>query len=63
MKKQKISNERTYITEPIYNIAFYNCSRNYSFHKKNSKRALSSVILITDYLKNVSEKRKKKGKK
>ena len=63
MRKQKIRNKRTYITEPIYNIAFYYCSRNYGFHKRNSKRALSSVILITDYLKNVSKKRTKKGKK
>ena len=63
MKKQRIRNERTYITEPIYNIAFYYCSRNYGFHKRNSKRALSSVIAITDYLHNVSKKRTKKGVK
>ena len=63
MKKQKIRNRRTYITEPLYNIAFYYCSKNYGFRKRNSKRALSSVILITDYLKNVSKKRTKKSKK
>ena len=60
MKKQKIRNKRTLITEPIYNIAFYYCNRDYSFHKRNSKRALSSVIAITDYLRNVSKKRGKK---
>ena len=63
MKKQKISNKRTYITEPIYNIAFYYCSRDYGFHKRNSKRALSSVIAITNYLHNVSKKQTKKGVK
>lgn len=56
MKKQKIKNKKTYITEPIYNIALYYCNRNYGFHKRNSKRALSSVIAITDYLRNVSKK-------
>ena len=63
MKKQKIRNKNKYITEPIYNIALYYCSRNYGFHKRNSKRALSSVIAITDYLRNVSKKQTKKGVK
>lgn len=63
MKKQRVINNRTCITEPIYNIVFYYCSRNYGFHKRNSKRALSSVIAITDYLHNVSKKRKKKNTK
>lgn len=63
MKKQKIRNKRTYITEPIYNIALYYCNRNYGFYKRNSKRAVSSVIAITDYLNNVSKKRTKKGVK
>ena len=63
MKKQKIRNKRTYITEPIYNIALYYCNRNYGFHKRNSKRALSSVMAITDYMHNVSKKQAKKGKK
>lgn len=63
MKKQRIRNERTYITEPIYNIAFYYCSRNYGFNKKNSKRTLSSVIAITNYLRDVSKKRTKKNTK
>ena len=63
MKKQKIRNKRAYITEPIYNIALYYCNRDYGFHKKNSKRALSSVIAITDYLHNVSKRQEKKGVK
>ena len=63
MKKQKIRNKRTYITEPIYNIAFYYCSRDYGFCKRNSKRALSTVIAITDYLHNVCKKQTKKNKK
>ena len=63
MKKQKIKNKNTYITEPIYNIALYYCNRDYGFHKRNSKRVLSSVIAITDYLQNISKKQAKKGKK
>lgn len=63
MRKQKIRNERTCITEPIYNIALYYCSKNYGFHKRNSKRSLSSVIAITDYLHNVCKKRTKKNAK
>lgn len=63
MKKQRIRNKRTCITEPIYNIAFYYCSINYGFHKRNSKRALSSAIAITNYLHNVSKKQTKKGVK
>lgn len=63
MKKQKIRNKKTSITEPIYNIALYYCNRNYGFHKRNSKRALSSVIAITNYLNNVSEKQTKKNEK
>ena len=61
MRKQKIRNKKTYFTEPIYNIALYYCNRNYGFHKRNSKRALSSVIAITDYLHNISEKQTKKN--
>lgn len=56
MKKQKIRNKRKYITEPIYNIALYYCNKNYGFHKRNSKRALLSVIVITDYLRNITKK-------
>lgn len=63
MRKQKIRNERTSITEPIYNIALYYCNRNYGFHKRNSKRTLSSVIAITNYLHNVSKKQTKESKK
>ena len=63
MKKQRIRNKRTSITEPIYNIALYYCNRNYGFHKRNSKRALSSVIAITNYLHNVSKKQTKKSVK
>ena len=63
MKKQRIKNERTYITEPIYNIALYYCNRKKSKHKRNSKRALSSVIAITDYLHNICKKQAKKNEK
>lgn len=63
MKKQRIRNKRTPITEPIYNIALYYCNRDYGFYKRNSKRAISSVIAITDYLHNVSKKQTKKRTK
>lgn len=63
MKKQKIRNKSKYITEPIYNIALYYCNRNYGFHKRNSKRALSSVIAITDYLHNAFKEQTKKDVK
>lgn len=63
MKKQKIRNKSKYITEPIYNIALYYCNRNYGFHKRNSKRALSSVIAITDYLHNIFKEQTKKDVK
>ena len=63
MKKQRIKNERTYITEPIYNIALYYCNKNYGFYKRNSKRSISSVTAITDYLYNTCKKRTKKNTK
>ena len=63
MKKQRIKNERTYITEPIYNIISYYCDRNYNLYKRNSKRAFSSAIIISDYSYNASKKQTKKGKK
>lgn len=63
MKKQKIRNKRTSITEPVYNIALYYCNRNYGFYKKNSKRSISSVIVITNYLHNVSKRQRKKSVK
>lgn len=63
MKKQKIRNERAYITEPVFNIAVHYCNKNCSFHERQSKRALSSMIVITDYLHNVSKKQAKKGTK
>ena len=60
MKKQRIKNKGKYITEPIYNIALYYCNKNYGFHKRNSKRALSSVIVITDYLHNIAKEKLEK---
>lgn len=63
MKKRRIRNKKVCITEPIYNIALYYCNRNYGFHKRNSKRALSSVIVITDYLHNVSKEQIKESTK
>lgn len=63
MKKQKIKNKRASVTEPIYNIAIYYCNRNYDFRKKNSRRAVLSAIVFTDYLHNISEKKTKKNVK
>lgn len=63
MKKQRIRNERAYITEPIYNIASYYCNRNYNLYKRSSKRAFSSAIVISEYLYNVSKEQTKKDVK
>lgn len=50
--------KRTYkkvrkITEPIFNLAAYNCSRNYVVGKRNSKRALSQVLAIKKFVDNL----------
>ena len=52
MKKQKIKRDGFY-GEAIFNIAAYNCSRNYTIGRRNSKHALSSVLAITSYLQNM----------
>lgn len=54
MKKQKIK-RRDFYGEAIFNIAAYNCNSNYVIGGHNSKRALSSVLAITNYLHNLSE--------
>ena len=59
MKKQKIKRDGFY-GEAIFTIAAYNCSRNYTIGKRNSKRALSSVLVITSYLQNMPETSKEK---
>lgn len=63
MKRQKIKNKNKYITEPIYIIASYYCNRNYSLYKRNSKRAFSSAIVLSNYSYNISKKQTKKGVK
>ena len=55
MKKQKIRNRSDFYGEAIFNIAAYNCSRNYVVGRCNSKRALSSVLAITNFLHNLPE--------
>lgn len=62
MKKQKIRNRDNFYGEAIFNIAAYNCSRNYVVGKRNSKRALSSVLAITNFLHNLPETSKKEIK-
>ena len=54
MKKQKIKRKGFY-GEAIFNIAAYNCNRNYVIGGHNSKCALSSMLAITNYLHNLSE--------
>ena len=41
--------------ETIFNIAAYNCSRSYTIGGKNSKRATSQMVAITNYLHNLPE--------
>ncbi len=62
MKKQKIKNRGRFYGETIFNIAAYNCSHNYTVGRRNSKRALSSVLAITNFLHNLPETSKKKIK-
>ena len=62
MKKQKIRNRSDFYGEKVFNIAAYNCSRNYVVGRCNSKRALSSVLAITNFLHNLPETSKKEIK-
>lgn len=62
MKKWKIKNGDNFYGEAIFNIAAYNCSRNYTVGRRNSKRALSSVLAITNFLHNLPETSKEKIK-
>ena len=62
MKKWKIENGDNFYGEAIFNIAAYNCSRNYVVGRRNSKRALSSVLAITNFLHNLPETSKKEIK-
>lgn len=55
--------KRTYkkvkeITETIFSIAAYNCSRNYTIGGRNSKRAELSTLAIVEYMHNVGRKNK-----
>lgn len=62
MKKWKIKNGDNFYGEVIFNIAAYNCSRNYVVGKRNSKRALSQVLAITNFLDNLQKTSKKEIK-
>lgn len=62
MKKWKIKNGDNFYGEAIFNIAAYNCSRNYIVGKRNSKRALSQVLAITNFLDNLQKTSKKEIK-
>ncbi len=58
MKKQKIKNRGYFYGEAIFNIAAYNCSRNYTISGRNSKRAELSTLAIVEYMHNVGSKNK-----
>lgn len=62
MKKQKIRNRGNFYGEAIFYIAAYNCNRNYYTGRRNSKRALSSALAITNFLHNLPETPKEKNK-
>ena len=55
-----LSSNKEIFYEAIFNIAVYNCNRNYIIGCNNSKRALSSVLVITDYLDNLPKTSKEK---
>ncbi len=55
--------KRTYkkvkeITEPIFNLAAYNTSRNYTIGGRNSKRAELSTLALVEYMHNTRSKNK-----
>lgn len=55
--------KRTYkkvkaITEPIYNLAAFNTTRNYYDNKRRSKRANSSMLVLIEYVHNAGKKEK-----
>lgn len=58
MKKQKTKNRGDFYGETIFNIAAYNCSRNYTISRHNSKRAELSMLALVEYMHNVGEKNK-----
>lgn len=62
MKKWEIKNGDNFYGEAIFNIAAYNCRRNYVVGKRNSKRALSKVLAITNFLHDQPETSKKEIK-
>lgn len=62
MKKWKIKNGDNFYGEAIFNIAAYNCSSNYVVGRRNSKRALSKVLAITNFLNGLQETSKEKIK-
>ena len=53
MKKQKTKNRGNFYGEPIFNIAAYNCSRDFTINGNNSKRSTSKMVAITNYLHNL----------
>lgn len=62
MKKWKIKNGDNFYGETIFNIAAYNCSRSYTIGGKNSKRATSQMVAITNYIDNLLKTSKKEIK-
>lgn len=58
MKKQKTKNKGDFYGEVIFNIAAYNCSRNYVVGRCNSKRAELSMLTLVEYMHNVGQKNK-----
>lgn len=62
MKKWVIKNGDNFYGKAIFNIAAYNCSRNYVVGRRNSKRVLSQVLAITNFLDNLQKTSKKEIK-
>lgn len=53
MKKQKTKNRGDFYGETIFNIAAYNCSRDFTINGRNSKRSVSEMVAITNYIDNL----------
>ena len=53
MKRQKKNFYSSRYGEAIFNIAAYNCSRDFTIGSRNSKRSTSKMVAITNYLHNL----------
>ena len=61
MEKGKMKEKHNLEKACILYLAAHNCSVNYIFGKKISKRVISSAAVLADYLDNFQKQDKKRG--